>query len=109
MGNLIENAIIYATEMHSGSVRKGTSLPYIVHPIEACAIASSITDAPDVIAAAVLHDTLEDTDASEEKILSLFGSRVLQLVKAESEDKMRNIPAENSWKMRKEATLNHLK
>ena len=62
--NKIESAISFALEAHSGSCRKGTSTPYILHPLEAAAIASSITNDEDVIAAAVLHDVIEDTQYS---------------------------------------------
>ena len=61
---LVDRAIIFATRAHSGATRKGTNIPYIVHPIEAAAIVSAMTDDEEVIAAAILHDVLEDTDAT---------------------------------------------
>ena len=57
---LLDKAIIFATKAHSGAKRKGTNVPYIVHPIEAAAIVSAMTDDQEIIAAAVLHDVLED-------------------------------------------------
>ena len=41
---LFDSAIIFATKAHSGMTRKGTNVPYIVHPIEAAAIVSAMTD-----------------------------------------------------------------
>ena len=70
--SLMDRAIIFATRAHSGTYRKGTNIPYIVHPIEAAAIVSSITADPDMIAAAVLHDVVEDTDATVEEIRFFF-------------------------------------
>ena len=74
--NIIEKAIQFATKAHEGAYRKGTSLPYIIHPLEAASIAAQITEDPEVIAAAVLHDVVEDTSFTEDNIRVLFGSRV---------------------------------
>ncbi|MGN1093879.1 MAG: HD domain-containing protein [Candidatus Neoclostridium sp.] len=73
--DIVDKAIVFAVNAHSGAVRKGTKLPYIVHPIEACAIAASITDDKEIIAAAVLHDIIEDTDITEEELAGQFGAR----------------------------------
>ena len=104
----IENAILYATNAHADVMRKGKNRPYILHPLEAMIIVAGLTDDEDVIAAAVLHDTVEDTGTTLEDIEKEFGKRVMELVKAESEDKMRSFPAEDSWKERKQATIDHL-
>lgn len=61
-----------------------------------------------MIAAAVLHDTLEDTDTEYDELRREFGERVAELVKAESEDKQEEKPAESTWKERKQATLDEL-
>ncbi|MGI6725892.1 MAG: HD domain-containing protein [Christensenellales bacterium] len=52
---------------HSGARRKGKNIPYILHPLEAAAIVSSVTDNLEEVAAAVLHDVLEDTNTTEDK------------------------------------------
>ena len=57
---LLEEAIIFAAQAHSGQLRKGTNTPYILHPLEAAAIVASMTDDLEVIAAAVLHETAPD-------------------------------------------------
>ena len=61
---MIQEAVNFAERAHRGAVRKGSRIPYITHPLEAAVIAASITDDPEVIAAAVLHDVLEDTDVT---------------------------------------------
>ena len=106
--DIVDRAIILAVKAHSGDCRKGTKLPYIVHPIESCAIAASITDDKEIIAAAVLHDTIEDSSFTKDDLLKEFGERVANLVCSDTEDKMRDISADKSWKLRKQATLDFL-
>ena len=106
---MIEKAIQFAATAHAGAKRKGKERPYILHPIEAMTIVANLTEDPEVIAAAVLHDVVEDTGFSADDIEREFGPRVRALVLAESEDKMTYLPAEASWKTRKQATINHLK
>lgn len=106
---IIERAIQYAVFAHAGTTRKGKRYrPYILHPVEVMTIVSSMTDDKEVIAAAVLHDTVEDTSIKAEDIERVFGKRVMELVMAESEDKMVDLPATASWKQRKQATIDHL-
>ncbi len=103
-----EKAIMFAVKAHEGIRRKGKDRLYILHPIEAMTIVASLTEDEDVLAAAVLHDVVEDTDVTEAEIRVAFGDRVAALVMAESEDKMRGIPSEASWTARKQATIDHL-
>lgn len=105
---LLDHAIIFATKAHSGMTRKGTNVPYIVHPIEAAAIVSGMTDDEEIMAAAVLHDVLEDTEATREELLARFGRRITDLVTNESEDKRRGLPPELTWKTRKQETITFL-
>ncbi len=105
----IERAILYAVFAHAGTKRKGKERPYILHPIEVMTIVASMTENQDVIAAAVLHDTVEDTGITPKDIEREFGKKVRKLVMAESEDKMKDLPAEASWKARKQATIDHLR
>ncbi len=104
----VERAIIFATNAHAGIKRKGKNRLYILHPIEAMTIVAGLTEDEDVIAAAVLHDVVEDTAVQPDEIEQEFGKRVLDLVMAESEDKMRDVPSEASWKERKQHTIDHL-
>ncbi len=107
--SLMDRAIVFATRAHSGTYRKGTSIPYIVHPIEAAAIVSTMTDDPDMIAAAVLHDVVEDTDTTVEEIRFFFNRRIAKLVEAESENKRKDLPPQETWMLRKMETLEFLR
>ena len=102
-------AIEFAAEKHASKKRKGADLPYIVHPMEVCAIASTMTEDLEVLAAALLHDVIEDSDATEGDIKERFGERVAKLVAHESEDKMDHLPREESWVYRKQQALERLK
>ena len=74
MENIIDRAIIFATNAHSGTMRKGTTIPYIVHPMEAGAIAAGLTDDYEVIAAAaddektVAFDMADAAQRSEDTV-----------------------------------------
>ena len=109
MGKLLDQAILFATEAHKGQLRKGTNIPYILHPLEAATIVGTMTTDDEIIAGAVLHDVVEDTDATVEQIKALFGARVAGFVASESENKREDLPAESTWKIRKQETLDHLK
>ena len=98
----LHNAIIFATLAHEGQVRKGTNIPYIVHPMEVMRILIENNCPETVIIAGILHDTLEDTPTKAEDIVQTFGQDVYDLVRSESEDKSK------SWKERKQATIDHL-
>ncbi len=107
--NKIEKAVIFATRAHAGKCRKGKDKPYILHPIEAMAIVKQFTDDEDVLAAAVLHDTVEDTSVTVERLEKEFGPRVAVLVASVSEDKKKERTAESTWKERKQETIDGLK
>ena len=103
--NLIEKAIIFATQAHSGQVRKNGTTPYILHPIEAASIAAAITDDPEILAAVILHDTVEDTDVTAEDIRREFGSRVADIVAGDTEEAEDDLPREETWMERKKNSL----
>lgn len=105
----VEKALIFATKAHAGQYRKGTDRPYILHPIETMAIAMAFSEDEDVLAAAVLHDTVEDTSVTLKRIEREFGSRVAELVASVTEDKKRNLPPEATWRARKFEMLFRLK
>ena len=98
--NKVEKAIIFATKAHAGAYRKGKVKPYILHPIEALAIVKRFTDDEDVITAAILHDTVEDTSVTVERLEKEFGPRIAALVASVSEDKRKKLPSEATWKER---------
>lgn len=105
---VLEKAIAYAAVKHSGTMRKGTTTPYIVHPMEVAAIASCLTDDEEVLSAAVLHDVLEDTHTTKQELVQIFGQRIADLVADESENKREERPAEETWRERKAETIRHL-
>ena len=105
----LENAIIAATDSHTGVKRKCSDTPYIAHPMEAALIVSGITNDIDVLTATVLHDVVEDTSMTISEIEESFGKRVATLVAAESEDKMDGVPPSETWERRKGATIKALK
>ncbi len=105
----VEEAIIYATVMHQGKVRKFGNIPYILHPLEVAQILSTMTDDEDVITAGILHDIVEDTDGTLEEIEKRFGQRVAELVNSESENKYPDEDRRATWRRRKEESLLVLK
>lgn len=107
--DILDKAIIFATNAHSGSFRKGTNLPYIIHPMEVASIVSTMTDDRSVIAAAMLHDTVEDTNTTIDDIRREFGDKVADLVSSESENKREDLPSGDTWKIRKQETVGRLK
>ena len=107
--NIIEEAIIYATIMHQGKIRKFGGIPYILHPMEVAQILSTMTDDREIIAAGILHDIVEDTDGTLAEIGSRFGKRVAYLVSSESENEYPNEDKAATWKRRKEESLLVLK
>ena len=109
MAKLLDRAIEFAAVKHAGQKRKGTTIPYITHVIEAMEIVSRMTEDEEIRAAAVLHDTLEDTETTKEELIEAFGQRVADLVAAESEDKRKGQLEEKTWRLRKEETIKHLK
>ena len=112
---LLAAAIAFAAQKHCLQIRKGSDrdglpgIPYIVHPMEAAAIAATMTQDRDVLAAAVLHDVMEDSGVTREELEARFNARVAALVSAESEDKHSGRPKADTWFLRKYATLRHLR
>ena len=95
MNNLktLVEAINFAAKKHRNQTRKGADQqPYINHPLEVLNILTGIgkIEAYDILIAAVLHDTIEDTETSEEEIAKLFGSEVRDFVLEVTDDK--NLP-----------------
>jgi len=103
--NLIRMAAIFATNAHEGQKRKYTNEPYIVHPITVAIAISQLNMASEVIAAAVLHDVIEDTDATYEDISREFGREVADLV-MEVTDVSKS--GDGNRKIRKEIDRQHL-
>lgn len=101
---MIQKAIRFAIKAHKDQIRKGTIHPYIEHPIHVGILLAIAGMRQEVVAAGILHDTLEDTETSEADIESEYGHDVLLLVKASSEPD-KNLP----WTERKQHTIDFLK
>lgn len=106
---LFERAAVFAAAAHSGMTRKGNRIPYLAHPIEAAAIMAELTEDEELIAAAVLHDVIEDTEVTLEEVREYFGERIAYYVNGESEDKRRELPPERTWMLRKQETITFLR
>ncbi len=99
--HLIEEAIQFAAVAHKGTTRKGVRIPYVAHVMETMMLVAHMTSDNEVIAAAALHDVVEDTPYTLEDIRSRFGIRVADLVAHETENKRHDQPKEETWKIRK--------
>ena len=105
---LLDRAIIFAVRAHAGTERRGKGYPYIVHPLEAVEIVATMTADQELLAAAALHDTVEDTDVTVELLRAEFGDRVARLVEEESDKFEEGVSEEASWHARKRAAIERL-
>ena len=105
---LLDRAIVFAVRAHAGTERRGKGFPYIVHPMEAVEIVATMTRDQELLAAAVLHDTVEDTDTTVEQIREEFGPRVASLVASESDMVVEGVSEADSWHARKQAAIDRL-
>ena len=106
--DLLDRAIIFAVKAHHNTERRGKGFPYIVHPMEAVEIVATITSDQELLAAAVLHDTIEDTNVTVEELRAEFGDRIANLVHAESDQFTEGVSEEDSWHDRKQAAIDRL-
>ena len=106
--DLLDRAIIFAVNSHKGTERRGKGFPYVVHPLEAVSIVSTMTRDQELLAAAALHDTIEDTSVTMEDIRREFGERVARLVEEESDKFAEGVSEEDSWHDRKKAAIDRL-
>ena len=105
---LLDRAIVFAVRAHAGTERRGKGFPYIVHPMEAVEIVATMTNDQELLAAAVLHDTVEDTDVTIEQIQAEFGDRVASFVVAESDEPHQRPDSVENWHARKQAAIDRL-
>jgi len=106
--DLLDKAIIFAVNAHHNTERRGKRFPYIVHPLEAVAIVATITNDQQLLAAAALHDTIEDTSVTAEDIRQQFGERIAHIVAQETDNIIPNLSEEQSWHQRKQAAITRL-
>jgi (p)ppGpp synthase/HD superfamily hydrolase len=102
--NLLEKAVQVATLAHDGQYRKNSKLPYISHPVAVGMILMKAGYSDELVAAGILHDTVEDTSLTLIEIKQWFGGRIAEIVEGCSEpDKT------SSWEERKEHSIQFLK
>jgi (p)ppGpp synthase/HD superfamily hydrolase len=100
--SLVDRAIGFAARAHEGQRRKTGGVPYIAHPVGVAMILQKMGCEETVIAAGLLHDTVEDTKATMEDILSNFGDEVADIVKGCTEPPKRK----GNWENRKLHMIN---
>ena len=105
---LLDRAIVFAVQAHAGTERRGKGFPYIVHPMEAMEIVATMTTDQELLAAAALHDTVEDTGVTVEQLKAEFGERIASLVADESDVMPEGMTEEASWHQRKQAAIDRL-
>ena len=111
--NLVLKATKFAALKHCDQRRKDGKTPYIIHPISVAMILSEIgsIEDPEILSAALLHDTLEDTDTSAHELDKNFGSRVRIIVEELTDNDMltfsqsKQMQIENAPYLSKNATL----
>ena len=105
---LLDRAIVFAVRAHAGTERRGKGFPYIVHLLEAVEIVATMTPDQELLAAAALHDTVEDTHVTVEEIRAEFGDRIASLVATESDTFEQGMSKEDSWHARKQDAIDRL-
>lgn len=106
--SFLDKAIEFAVKAHANSERRGKGFPYVIHPLEAMSIVASMTPDQELLAAAALHDTVEDTGVTVDDLRREFGDRVARLVEAESDVFVEGLSDEASWHDRKKAAIDRL-
>jgi len=102
---LLDAALTFAACAHAVQKRKSTDVPYIVHPVGVMLVLLESGEAdPELLAAALLHDTVEDTGVTLAQLREQFGARVAEIVEGCSEPDKRA-----PWEERKQHTVNYLK
>jgi (p)ppGpp synthase/HD superfamily hydrolase len=105
--DLIQRALAFAARKHTRP-RKGTDIPYIIHPAYVALILARHGFNDQVLAAAILHDVLEDTETTPQELSQEFGEKVLSLVQEVSEPDLGR-PKSETWEQRKMAKLDQLR
>lgn len=104
---LFDRAAKFAIDAHSNTERRQHGSPYALHVFEAAAIVETMSNDMDLIAAALLHDVVEDTDVTIEEIESEFGKRIADLVSSETEEVIEGSP-EDTWVIRKQHAMDRI-
>ncbi len=105
----LSEAICFAAAAFDGTVRKVDRHPAVLHSLEAATITQTVTEEPEAVIAAVLHDTVEDAGVKIGEIIERFGDRVAELVLSETENKRLNRSPADTWRERKEESIEVLR
>ena len=110
----LSKAFRFASYAHQDEFRKGTTIPYIVHPLDVLSILLKNEASQDLVIAGLLHDVLEDTPHSRKEIRRNFGDAVGALVEGASESEaltkgVSNEEKKKTWKLRKSERIEKVK
>ncbi len=109
--NLVSRAFEFAYRVHGQTSRKGSTIPYIVHPLNVMTILLKSNVSEELLAAALLHDVVEDEDITFQELTEQFGNEVSFLVEQVTEPLSLIEKSQNrkvTWKARKEHTIQSL-
>jgi (p)ppGpp synthase/HD superfamily hydrolase len=109
--SIVSKALVFATEHHQHQHRKTTRIPYMSHLLNVCKLLAENDCADELLAAALLHDVVEDTEVTIEEVEEKFGMHVAEIVRGATElDKLEKkaIEKESTWQERKEHTIHFL-
>ena len=108
-----DRALLYATHVHGGQVRKGTSTPYVAHLLAVAAPVLEYGGSEDMAIAALLHDAVEDQGGEPRlaDIRNRFGDRAADIVRSCSDSVVNTAAGQKKegWRVRKLAYIEHLK
>jgi (p)ppGpp synthase/HD superfamily hydrolase len=99
---ITRDALAFANARHAGQTRDLDDLPFVTHPLEVACLLHESGYSDEVVAAGVLHDVLEDTDAKRGELETRFGRRVADLVDAVSDDPSIEDPSERKAALRRQ-------
>jgi (p)ppGpp synthase/HD superfamily hydrolase len=105
-----ERALVYATHVHGGQVRKSTTVPYVAHLLAVAATVLEYGGDEDMAIAGLLHDAAEDQGGARrlDDIRNRFGERVAAIVHSCSDSLVDAGEAKEEWRARRERYLRHL-
>ncbi|MFH0785158.1 MAG: HD domain-containing protein [Pseudomonadota bacterium] len=106
---MYETALLLAITSHKGQFRKGTSIPYIVHPVHVSNILSTHGFREEVVVAGLLHDVVEDNDVTVKQIEQIFGRQVSEIINVVTEKKYDVNGKVLAWEIRRKDSLRKLR
>jgi (p)ppGpp synthase/HD superfamily hydrolase len=109
--DIVVKAIEFATEHHKAMHRKGTKIPYLTHLFNVCKILAERDCDDEILAAALLHDVVEDTGVTIEEINEKFNFRIADMVEGATEPfklQKQEFNESTTWKERKEHTIHFI-